>query len=291
MVAYKCDVCHKEFQKKYNFIKHSNRKYPCNSNNKIPNESNQHVLTIIKSKNVHKNIKLPNDIQEYKCVVCNKVFNRRYNYKRHCDAKKCSPDKLLNDDEILNSLINGVRHLQEKNDIMQGKQQKMEQELTILKNGEKKPTNVTNNIQINIVAFGKEKIESYVPENICRAILNKGFKSVPALIEYIHFNPLLPELHNCYISNLRDKHVSVYDGNQWSLRNTLDVIDDLKTLKETYLETKYDDFCDTLPASTKIKFGRFLDHKDTDEVITNSREDIKLLLYNKRSIPIKTRKS
>jgi len=37
------------------------------------------------------------------------------------------------------------------------------------------------------------------------------------------------------------------------------------------------------------KFQRFLDHKDEDKIITVIKNDLKLLLYNNKKIPKKTR--
>ena len=37
------------------------------------------------------------------------------------------------------------------------------------------------------------------------------------------------------------------------------------------------------------KFQRFLDHKDEDKIILGIKNDLKLLLYNNKKIPEKTR--
>ena len=36
--------------------------------------------------------------------------------------------------------------------------------------------------------------------------------SIPALVEYVHFNKDIPEYNNVYISNMRDNYVMIYDG-------------------------------------------------------------------------------
>ena len=61
--------------------------------------------------------------------------------------------------------------------------------------------------------------------------------------------------------------------------------------KRVFLERKFYDFYDSLDNQTKIKFKRFLDEADTDVVINRYKENLKLLLYNKRNMVINTRKN
>jgi len=82
-------------------------------------------------------------------------------------------------------------------------------------NNNNKIQNIHNDIKI--IAYGKEDL-SHILDKDYKTILNKGFKSVPALMESIHFNLNKPENHNIYISNMRDNHVLIYDGNEWQLR-------------------------------------------------------------------------
>ena len=42
--------------------------------------------------------------------------------------------------------------------------------------------------------------------------MDKGYKSVPHLIDYIHFNKNKPENHNVMTTNMRDNKISIYDG-------------------------------------------------------------------------------
>src|SRR5579885_3248135 len=149
---------------------------------------------------------------------------------------------------------------------------------------------INNNNQINIVAFGKEKLDEIVSDEICKKILFRGFEAVPKLVEYIHFNEKKPEYHNCYIPNLRDKYAIVYDGNNWQVKDAIDVIETLRDNKRDYLERKFDDFYDSLDKETKKKFERFLNEADSDVVINRYKESLRLLLYNKKNIPLKTRK-
>jgi len=69
--------------------------------------------------------------------------------------------------------------------------------------------NITQNNTFNILAFGKEDL-SHITDDTYKKIINKGFKSVPALVDAIHFNKDKPENHNIYISNIRDDYILVF---------------------------------------------------------------------------------
>jgi hypothetical protein len=76
-------------------------------------------------------------------------------------------------------------------------------------------TNCNNTIHnnINFLAFGNEDY-SFISEDKLKSLLNKGFDSVPKLIEYLHFNKNKPENSNIYISNIKDPYIMVFNGNK-----------------------------------------------------------------------------
>ena len=56
--------------------------------------------------------------------------------------------------------------------------------------------------------------------------MNKGFKSIPKLIQAIHFNPEKPENHNVYIPNIKNSYAMVWNGDKWDLSNQEDILDE-----------------------------------------------------------------
>jgi len=145
-----------------------------------------------------------------------------------------------------------------------------------------------NNYNFKLLAFGKEDM-THLADEVCKRILNKGFKSVPALVEYVHFNKNKPENHNVYISNMQNNYVLIFDGENWKLKERNEILQQLTDDKTNILAEKFDEMIDRLDEQTIKKFRRFLDQKDDDEVISGIKNDLKLMLYNNKKIPEKTR--
>ena len=192
-----------------------------------------------------------------------------------------------------------------KIELMENLNNKLENEINEIKgltgsisNSYNENTSNSNNIiqnnntlinNINIVAFGKEKLDELIGDEECKKILFRGFEAVPQLIENVHFNKERPEYHNCYIPNLRDKYAIVFDGDNWKRENTVDVIETLTENNTDYLERKFEDFYDLLNEQTKKKFKKFLNEQDSAIVKKRYNGTLKLILYNKKDTVINTR--
>ena len=148
-------------------------------------------------------------------------------------------------------------------------------------------TQIINNIQL--IAFGKEDLLQ-ISDNVCKLILNKGFMSVPRLIQHVHFNKNMPNNHNVYIPNMRSKYAMAFNGNKWNLSNQSEIIAQLFDDKNIFLEDKYEELKNVLSAVTKKKFTRYTNNYFKQEVINNILDEIKLILYNNKNIPLDTRK-
>ena len=88
---------------------------------------------------------------------------------------------------------------------------------------------------------------------------------------------------------MRDKHLQIYKGDQWVLEEKTPIIDQIFHDKKDFLIEKYDEMRETLPIHITRKFDRFInDHKDK-QVELNTKNDIALVLYNKRDIVLATK--
>jgi hypothetical protein len=150
--------------------------------------------------------------------------------------------------------------------------------------------NTTNNIIL--VAYGSENIEKLDKKEMIK-VLNEGFYSPLELTKTMHFNPKYPEYHNVYISNMKDKYGMVYDGQNWAIITKEALIDKIFDDKTTLIDQNLETFIDTLTKSKKNALRRWLeastDDEDINETMTKVKEQIKVLLYNSRSLPINLR--
>lgn len=298
MVEYKCDKCQKYFNKKSNFISHINRKNPCSlSPQSLQSPPNSPPEIELISEKV------------FSCQYCDKIFTRKDHLTRHLNGRcKSKSDTPKQKEEIFQKLMREVEELKLKNrEIDQIKKENMKMrhqndkllrqvnELKIggninINKGKITNNNIgqinnnnNNNINIKLVAFKKEDI-SFITDDVYKKILNKGFKSVPSLVEYIHFNKKQPQNRNIYISNMRDKYALVYDGKDWQLREREMILKELIDDKTDILSCKFDEMIEKLDEFTIRKFRRFLDESDDNEVVSQIKDDLRLTLYNNRKM-------
>jgi hypothetical protein len=269
MVNYVCEKCDKIFIKKYNYVYHINRKFPCTkTNNKI-----------------------------YSCSYCDLSYTRKCNLNKHLIYHSEAIEKQA----TLEYILEEMRQMREENKEIKEENKDLKMSVSQLSLGTHtnnintiNTTNINNNIininnvNVQLVPFGKEDFTS-IPETHTKHILSRGFEAIPTLIKYIHFNKKKPQYHNCYISNNRDKYSITFDGTKWNLVETIDVVNTLRDNSQCYLEDKFEFYYDSLEEPTIIKFKNFLAHKDTDELAKRYKETIKLLLYNNRDMVIALR--
>ena len=300
MVSYKCYRCGKIYGHKSEYTRHINRKNPCKSNNLLNNVQNEQKYTQNEQNELQNCDKKANN----KCLFCNKMFTTNSSRIRHqskfCKIKrqqdqekedlmaqlikekeqnKRFEEKLAEKDRQMEKLLIEMNSIKK---LIQNQNTKNIQKATSIQNATKIQNNTMNTVNnIKIIAYGKEDL-SHILETDYKMILNKGFKSVPALVESIHFNKNKPENHNIYISNMRDNYVLVYNGEEWQLMERENVLQEIVDSKTDILNDKFEELVDNLDEVTIKKFRRFLDQKDEDAVINNIKKDLRLLLYNKR---------
>ena len=96
-------------------------------------------------------------------------------------------------------------------------------------------------------------------------------------------------IFNIYISNIRDNYVMIYDGKKWQLRNRKETIEELYIAKKDILVDKFDELLNKLPDYAIDKFERFINDIQNDKIKEGILEELKLILYNNKNIPLKTK--
>jgi hypothetical protein len=141
--------------------------------------------------------------------------------------------------------------------------------------------NTINNI--TLLAYRNTDVTHLTTEDYI-GIYKKVNHCVKQMIEKIHFNPAKPENMNIYISNMKDKYITIYDGSNWNLANKTEELARLYEEKEMMLE----EWLESNPNPVlKEKFMRYLKNKESADCLQYIMEEIKLMLYNKGNKLIK----
>jgi hypothetical protein len=234
-------------------------------------------------------------VQEIKneCKYCHKSFSRQDALSRHidkyCKAKKSLDDskeqlfqRLLAEHDELMGLMAEVKQLKKEN-------KEFKQIIAQQTNIQTQNNTIHNTLNIKLVAYGKEDI-SAIPVQVYKQLINKGFMSVPALVEKVHFDKNKPENQNIYMSNMRDDYILIYDGEDWKLTDKKETLDGLYDEKVYILENKFQELIKELPEPVITKFKRFLDKADNDSTKDGIKKELRLMLYNHRKLVESTRK-
>ena len=319
VLKYECHLCHKVLTRKSNLTRHINlyckvkkieRKIENtgrvqndtiyihddndNDNCNIVFDDQEHIPPH-KTHNPHKNAQHKS---QYTCEYCHKMFTRRDTLTRH-KKKYCKVRKENEEDmkKLLNKLVkqmeeqnNDIGKLKKENKKLHKKVDTLESGSTTLNNTHKNSHNITNNVQnnINLLSFGKDNTEGISNEEI-KAILKRGFNSIQLITKKTNFDPNIPENHNVYINNIKSQYAITYNKGRWVLDKTEDVIDRIYDDKYYFLEGKYQELKDKLTPYDRKKIERILDQYEGIKKI-RTFEEIRLILYNNRHIPLKTRR-
>lgn len=238
--------------------------------------------------------------KKFYCEYCGKGFAKRNSMYRHtkhtCKKKKEKDDEEQTLKEQLSILTYEYKQMKHKMSLMEKKFEcesiHFVKDLNVNIGDNQsiinKTINNVNNGTVNnyyLVGYGKENYDSIKQEDLLKSI-KMGFNSTLNLIDTVHFNPRYPEFHNVYISSMKNKYAMMYDGNDWTLVMKDDLIDKMYDDKRNYIEENLDDFLDSLTNSQRNALHRWMNVDDDHPYIKKIKNDIKLLLYNKRRIPL-----
>ena len=288
MPVYICKDCGKIFNHKSHYEYHiKRRKNPCK---KQLYECSKCKKRYTRKYTLDRHIRNSCKNNINKCNYCKREFRSKYSLTRHLGKCDIRLDFEKQKEEIFNSLVAELEKQSDRLDILESENNKLKKHIINNVINNVNISNTINNTQniVNIVAFGKEDLHKLYNENAVK-FLRKGYQSIPALVKDTHFDKNKPEYHNVYISNMKELYAITFDGRKWSINYKDDVVDQLFDDNQCFLLDKFNELNNTLDQLTVRKFGRFKNEID-DNIIKNIKNEIKLLLYNNRYIPIKTRK-
>jgi hypothetical protein len=268
-MAFHCELCKYSTLRRFNYDKHlKSEKHELKSN---PAQIIAEV-SLTEAKVSHTEHPLP---EIFKCKYCEQCYRHKSSLSKHIKYS-CTKNK----DEDLKELVRlmNIQMEQQKQEFTnkidtQAKQiEKLMGKLEI--SGSFNTTNNVNNI--NLLSY-RETDLSHLTDQDYRYCIKKVNHCVKSMIEKVHFNPSKPENMNIYISNIKDKYIMVYDGQNWNVANKKDELDRLYEEKEMMLE----DWLESNPdEELKEKFMKYLNNKDNDECLNRIKEEIKMMIYN-----------
>jgi len=117
--------------------------------------------------------------------------------------------------------------------------------------------NNNNKITANIIFnFGGEDL-SYITSSALRQCYLNPRKSIPKLVEYVHFNKSHPENSNIKIDGDNGKHVKIYDGNTWNYSKMKPALENIANKNFQILEKRVGECLDNMTFRAKENWEDF----------------------------------
>jgi len=139
------------------------------------------------------------------------------------------------------------------------------------------------NQTIVVVGYGNEDMSKIDKEKILDC-LKQGFHSAVRLTDVVHFDPDKPENHNVYVSNLKNKYAMVFRNGSWQAITKIELINKIYNDKKNYVENNMETFYNKMSVSQKNSFHRWLHTDDEHPKIKEIKEEIRLLLFNRKEL-------
>ena len=263
---YKCLICSADFK---------SQKYL-----NLHNKTKRHIL------------RAENKSKTYKCS-CGKIYTYRqslYLHKKTCQFISTQEPSIYQQVvEIKQAMdIQNKKHQQEREQHEKERDELRAQIASLLDKHSGTTNNTTNietqnnTINIHINAFGQENID-YLDEKAIVSCINRIYKSVPAILEKIHFDPEHPENHNIKITNKKLPYASVMGDNQkWKTVDKKDAIETMVFNGYNLLDEKYPDTKSEISDRKQEHFESFQEKFESEdkELRKQLKTDVELLVLN-----------
>jgi hypothetical protein len=214
-----------------------------------------------------------NVTKTFNCSFCPKTFVHASSRSKHqtlCKQKNMVPIK---DVEALRSQFEREKEAMQK---------QIEELLLSSSQNNQINNNIGTQVNININAFGNENID-YIDNMSILACIDRVYRSIPSLLEKIHFDPEHPENHNIKITNKKLPYASVMGNNQkWKTVDRKGAIDTMVSNGYNLLDEKYSEHKDKIPTSKQQRFEGFLSRFETEDkdVIKQIKSEVDMMVIN-----------
>ena len=143
-------------------------------------------------------------------------------------------------------------------------------------------THVHNHITVN--AFGNENYDYLIDENSrLKQIIENKDAFMQNMIKLVHFDKEHPENHNIMMTNMRSKHVHVYDGEKFVKALKDQTFDKLITDKRQFIISNIEDIglSDECASELRVKLLRLKLNEDKRKDL---KEKVELMCYNNKEL-------
>lgn len=245
--------------------------------------SNAFKMRSKESKMTEKTVNLQS---EFVCTICAKSFKCKRYLQQHVKRYNCKEKVVTKDIDHLPPNIKALKEelrkdmaneykavVDSKNEIIRILREEIDR---LLK--EKGNTYTTNNLVIQ--PFGKENTGYISNDYITNLIQLAPIKSIPNLLEYIHFNPEHIENQNVKIPNIENALMHVYDGKQWQYKDKSETIENMTDKAYGIINKHYgqgsNKYMDNINQKFRDKDKEMIQKitKDTEAMILNKQDKI-----------------
>lgn len=226
-MEFKCECCNYSTIFKSNYSKHiKSKKHILIDTKCTPVIGEKKSTSIMENHQLKVNPSSTQSQQDttaaYSCKYCEQVFKFKQSMYRHIKYTCKSKDEDLKELVRLNLKLDDEKKEREMERKEFQKQLQTQAKQIEKLTGKLKIHGSFNNNTINnyTLLFGRDTDLAQLSQEDYR-------RCVKHLIEKVQFNPSNPENMNLYISNMKDKYLMLYDGDNWNLANKVDELDRL----------------------------------------------------------------
>ena len=221
------------------------------------------------------------DNPRFECSVCGKKYTIRQSL--HAHKKTCV---VVYDAPSIQEILE--LKMDELKQAFEIERQEMKSQIAILL--DKHAGTVTNNtnhietqnINIHINSFGNENTD-YIDDKAILACIGRVYKSIPSLLEKIHFDPKHPENHNIKITNKKLPYASIMGNNQkWKTVDRKDAIETMVLNGYNMLDEKYTENKEKIPVSKQQNFEGFQSKFESEDkdLLKQIKTEVDMLVLN-----------
>lgn len=269
-----CDTCHLEFKDISYYRKHL--------------RTSRHLIRSSDS----------SVIPSISCI-CGKLYSFPQSFRVH--RKKCAkylnskpvpPQIITLSETVLLQLQTEKDEMREKLNIYEKEHEEMKSQIAMLleKNSTPSAVNTTNNntnshnqnINININAFGNENTD-YLDDRAILSCIDRVYKSIPSLLEKLHFDPNHPENHNIKINNKKLPYASVMGNNKkWKMVDRKDAIETMVQKGYNLLDDTYTDNKDKFSSMKQQNFEGFQSKFEAEDkdLARQLKSEVEIMVLN-----------